>query len=260
MTSFTKYEPGMFSWIDLMAKDAAAAKRSYQELCGWDAFYNPTDQGGVYTQFLLRGQPVAGLGEMSDEMRASGMPAVWNSYVTVQDAEASTARAAELGASIQMPPMRIMDVGRMSILADPTGAHFSLWEPGTHVGSGIVNEPCSLTWNELSTNDPERAAAFYRELFGWTITVANDNGYLLIESNGRANGGIMSLGAEREGVAPPHCAVYLAVEDCDASVAKASELAAEVVMPPMDIPQGRFAIIADPQGAMIHLMKVLAPD
>ena len=166
MTTFTKYEPGTFSWIDLLTPDAGAAKRFYQGLCGWDAVDNPTDRGGVYVQFTLQDQPVAGMGEMSDEMKASGMPATWNSYVTVQDVDATTARAAELGATIAMPPMQVMDAGRMSILADPTGAHLSLWQPGFHLGAGIVNEPVSLAWNELSTNDTAAASTFYRGLFG----------------------------------------------------------------------------------------------
>ena len=259
MTTIAKYEPGTFSWMDLMTPDAAAAKRFYQALCGWDAVDNPTDQGGVYTQFTLRDQPVAGMGEMSDEMRASGMPATWNSYVTVQDLEATTARAAELGATVTMPPMQIMDVGRMSIFADPTGAHLSLWEPGTHIGCGIVNEPVSLTWNELWTIDAAAASAFYRDLFGWSIEVANEDGYLLIENGGRANGGILELGPERSQM-PLQWAAYLAVEDCDASIVAAAELGARVYMPPMDIPQGRFGVIGDPQGAAITLMRVDNPD
>ena len=259
MTTFAKYEPGTFCWIDLMSPDAAASKRFYQDLFGWDIVDNPTDQGGVYTQFLLRGETVAGLGEMSDEMKSSGMPAIWNSYVSVQDVEASTARAAELGATVAMPPMQIMYVGKMSILADPTGAHLSLWEPGTHIGSGFANEPVSLSWNELATNDSERAAAFYRDLFGWSIEIASDDGYRMIENAVRANGGIMELGADRAQT-PPHWAVYLAVEDCDESLAKASELGGQVYMPPLDIPQGRFGVIGDPHGAVLALMKLQSPD
>ncbi len=259
MTTFSKYEPGTFSWIDLMTPDAGAAKSFYQALCGWDFVDNPTDQGGVYTQFTLRDQPVAGMGEMSDEMKASGLPATWNSYVTVQDVDATAARAAELGATITLPPMQVMDAGRMSIFADPTGAYLSLWEPGVHLGAGIVNEPVSLTWNELSTNDTAAASTFYRELFGWSIEVANEDGYLLIQNAGRANGGILELGADRSEV-PPHWAAYLAVEDCDASIAKATDLGAQVHMPPLDIPQGRFGVIGDPQGAVITLMRVDNPD
>jgi hypothetical protein len=187
------------------------------------------------------------------------MPAIWNSYVTVQDVDASTARAAELGASVQMPPMQVMEAGRMSIFADPSGARLSLWQPGEHVGTGIANEPVSLAWNELGTKDANAASDFYRQLFGWTIEIANDDGYRMIENAGRANGGMREMGPEEAGI-PPFWAVCLAVEDCDARVAKASELGGQVYMPPMDIPQGRFAVIGDPQGAAITLMKVENPD
>ena len=254
MTTVPKYEPGQFSWIDLMTPDAEAAKRFYQALCGWEVLDNPTDHGGVYTQFLLRDTPVAGLGEMSEEMKASGMPAAWNSYVSVQDVEATTARAGELGGAIVMPPMQVMDAGRMSILADPTGAHFSLWEAGEHIGAAIVNEPVSLTWNELATREPEQAATFYRSLFGWSIDAAGDD-YLLIENNGRPNGGIALLGSERQDL-PSHWGVYLAVEDCDASLARAAELGGQIVLEALDIPQGRFGVVTDPQGGAITLMRV----
>ncbi len=59
---------------------------------------------------------------------------------------------------------------------------------------------------------------------------------------------------------PPQWAAYLAVEDCDASIAVATGLGAQVYMPPMDIPQGRFGVIGDPQGAAITLMRVDNPD
>ncbi len=258
MTIFTKYEPGTFSWVDLMSPDAAAARSFYQELCGWGAIDNPTDQGGVYTQFTLRDLPVAGLGEMNDEMKSSGMPAIWNSYVSVQDVEATTARASELGAGVVMPPMQVMQAGRMAILADPTGAQFSLWEPGEHVGAGVVNEPVSLSWNELASADPDQASRFYQDLFGWAMEEA-DGGYRVILNNGRPNGGIMALGPERAGM-PSYWGVYLAVDDCDASLGRAEQLGARVLVPAMDIPQGRFGTVQDPQGGVITLMKIDAPD
>ena len=258
MATFTKYAPGSFSWIDLMSPDAAASKAFYQALCGWDVHDNPTDQGGVYTQFMQDGQPVAGLGEMNEEMKASGMPAVWNSYVSVQDVADTTERAQSLGAQVVMPPMQVMDAGHMSIFADPTGAHLSLWQAGDHFGAGIANVPVSLGWNELATNDTEQAASFYRELFGWSISEMGD-GYLLIENAGRPNGGIMPLGPDRAGQ-PPSWGATLAVEDPDAKLEEATGLGGNVLMPPIDIEQGRFGVLADPAGAVITLMRIDDPD
>ena len=259
MTKLSKYQPGQFSWIDLMSPDAAAAKSFYQALFGWDATDNPTDQGGVYTQFTCEGQMVAGLGQMGEEMKSARVPATWNSYVSVQDVEACAARAAELGGSVVMPPMQVMDAGKMAIISDPTGAALSLWQAGQHVGAGLVNEPTSLCWNELATNDTERAAAFYRELFSWSLSDADGSGYLMIENQGQMNGGIRALGDEQANL-PPHWMAYVAVEDCDACCARSTDLGAGVIVPPMDIPPGRFAVIADPQGAVLTVMKLNQPD
>jgi hypothetical protein len=55
---------------------------------------------------------------------------------------------------------------------------------------------------------------------------------------------------------PPHWLVYFAVSDCDATVDKAKELGGAVFVPPTDIPPGRFAVLADPQGAMLAVMKL----
>ena len=64
MTRISKFEPGQFSWIDLMSPDAAVSKRFYESLFDWGSTDNPTDQGGVYTQFRCEEELVAGLGEI----------------------------------------------------------------------------------------------------------------------------------------------------------------------------------------------------
>ncbi len=151
MTEFAKFAPGQFSWVDLMTPNAEEAKRFYGELFGWDVIENPTDQGGVYTQFTLRDRHVAGMGEQSEEMKQAAVPAFWNSYVTVDNVDASAERAATLGGQLTMPVMQVMDAGRMAIIADPTGAQLSIWEPLEHIGAGIGNESDSFCWNELAT-------------------------------------------------------------------------------------------------------------
>jgi uncharacterized protein len=62
-----------------------------------------------------------------------------------------------------------MDQGRMAVIADPTGAMFGIWEPGSGIGAERMNDPGSLTWNDLVTNDTDAASRFYSELFGWTF-------------------------------------------------------------------------------------------
>lgn len=261
MARLKKYQHGQFSWVDLMTPDAGAAKEFYGALFGWSHVDFPTDQGGVYTQFKSQDLPVAGLGEMSSEMKDGGIPAFWNSYVTVDDADAIAATAEELGGSITMPVMQVMTAGRMAFLADAEGAHFAIWQPGEHAGAGLVNEPVSLCWNELLSKDIEAAKTFYSSLFGWKIDVVEDAPveYYGISNAGRINAGIIAWSSQI-GDVPPNWGVYFSVPDCDASVERVEELGGRSIVAPKDIHPGRFAVVADPAGAVFSVIFVRAPD
>ena len=80
--------------------------------------------------------------------------------------------------------------------------------------------------------------------------------YTIYKNGGVQAGGMMQIGKEM-GPVPPHWAVYFAVDDCDATVAKAGSLGAKTIVPPTDIPEvGRFGIIQDPQGAVFAVIKI----
>ena len=123
----------------------------------------------------------------------------------------------------------------MSVLADPTGAVFSMWEPRNSIGAEIVNVPGALTWNELATTDVERAKEFYGELFGWRLEDMEGGPmqYAMIYNGDRSNGGIRPL-SEMEAGIPPNWVPYFAAEAVDAAVAKAGELGGRVLVQPVD--------------------------
>ena len=73
----TSYAPGTFSWVDLATTDAAAAKAFYAGMFGWEMEDNDAGGGAVYTMCRLDGDAVAGLYEMTEEMRATGAPPNW---------------------------------------------------------------------------------------------------------------------------------------------------------------------------------------
>jgi predicted enzyme related to lactoylglutathione lyase len=244
----TSYPPGTFSWSDLQTDDLDRAKSFYGELLGWSYADIPIGDEAVYSMAQVGGHNVAGLGERQDE----STPPQWTCYVTVEDADASAARAAELGATLLAEPFDVFDAGRMAAFADPQGAVLSVWQPKENIGAGLVNAVGALTWNDLITPDVEASADFYRALFGWEIAEIEGSGgqYWSITNGGRLNGGIMPL--------PPggHPAwnLYFACEDTDATLAKAKELGGETVMGPMDVPNGsRFAILRDPSNAVFSV-------
>jgi predicted enzyme related to lactoylglutathione lyase len=230
----TSYPPGTFSWAELMTSDADAAKAFYTDVFGWDYRDTPVGEGRVYSTALLGGQPVAALYQ-------ADQPAQWNSYVTVVSADEAAARAGELGATVLAEPFDVFDAGRMAVIADPTGAAFSVWEPRAHAGAALVNGPGRLTWNDLITADPEAAAEFYGGLFGWTfLEIPDSGGYRVIQNDGRSNGGMMS----REGM-PPAWIPYFGHDDLDGLLNRVG-----AVTGPVAVPSGRFAVFADPQGAV----------
>jgi len=261
MARFESYAAGQFSWVDLMSKDPEASKAFYAALFGWKGADNRDDQGGGYTMFQMSGLDIAGMGVMSEEMKASGMPPVWSSYVTVEDCDASAAHARALGGELQMPVIDIEVggglVGRMTVLADPEGARISLWQPGRHAGAAIANEPGTFAWNELMTRDVDGARRFYGQLFGWDVAPIDgaENGYQEIRVGGRSNGGMLPWHAEM-GEMPAAWSVYFAVRDCDEAVRKIQELGGDQLVPPTEVGAGRFAVVADPQGAVFNVMAM----
>jgi predicted enzyme related to lactoylglutathione lyase len=248
----TTHAPGTFSWVDLSTTDQPAAKAFYGALLGWEALDLPIDENTVYSMQLVRGHAVAAISPQPQAQTEAGVPPLWNSYVTVESADEAAARAAELGGTVHAGPFDVMEAGRMAVIQDPQGAFFMVWQPGQNIGAGLVNEPGALCWNDLSTPDMDGAQAFYGALFGWTFTPmeGGDQPYVVISNKERANGGIRPL--DPPGM-PPNWAVYFAVEDLDASLARAEELGGAKLMGPIDIGIARFGVVADPQGAVFLL-------
>jgi predicted enzyme related to lactoylglutathione lyase len=215
----------------------------------------------VYTMLKLDGKDVGALYQMPAEMTSQGIPPNWLSYVSVTSADQSAAKAKELGATLMKEPFDVMEVGRMSVVQDPTGAVFAVWQAGTNKGAGIVNVPNSFCWNELATTDTGKAGDFYTGLLGWGKDVQNFGPmeYTMFTNGERPAGGMFKLTPEMGNI-PPHWLVYFAVDDCDAKTAKATELGGSVIKPPDDIPGiGRFSILLDPQGAAFAIIKMERP-
>src|SRR5215218_7004953 len=121
----TSYAPGTFSWTELVTSDADAAKAFYTSAFDWEYRDNPIGDGSVYSTALRDGRDVGAL-------YASDQPPHWNCYVTVESADATAARASELGATVAAQAFDIFDVGRMAVIVDPVGAALCLWEPKRH--------------------------------------------------------------------------------------------------------------------------------
>jgi uncharacterized protein len=176
---------------------------------------------------------VAAVVEQSSAERERGVPPHWNSYVSVEDAQAALVRAGELGATVVGDAFEIGEEGRIGALIDPTGAAVFMWEAGSHAGATLVNAPGALSWNELATTDAEAAARFYGDLFGWTFQTMEGpgGGYTVIFLGERSNGGIRELSPqERDAGVPPNWLPYFVVESANSAVVRAGERGAAVLM------------------------------
>jgi hypothetical protein len=251
---FTSHAPGTFCWPELATTDQKGASAFYRGLFGWDVKDQPIGPTETYTMFKMRDLEAAAAYTMRPEERKGGAPPHWNAYVSVVNADDTVKRAQAVGAKVLAPPFDVMDAGRMSVLQDPTGAVISIWQPNRHVGAKILREPGALGWTELLTNDPAAAEKFYTQLFGWKAKKGGD--YTEFSVGATPDAGMMKID-ERWGNVPPHWSPYFQVNDCDGTATKAKELGGRVNVPPSDIENvGRFAMLADPQGAAFSVIKI----
>ena len=257
-----EHAPGSFCWIELATTDAYAAKQFYSEMFGWEGTDTPISEEMVYTTLKLNGKDVGALYEIRPEDRyrgGKGVPTQWFSYISVTSADETAAKAKALGGTVLREPFDVMEHGRMAIIADPTGAHFCIWQAKQHKGIGVKGETGSLCWNELLTNDTERAKDFYTKLFGWNSKTDSGETPYTEWINGEEHiGGMMEI-QPFMGPRPPQWAIYIAVDDCDAKVEKAESGGATTSVPPTDIPKvGRFAELYDPTGGTFNIIKLSA--
>lgn len=243
MGARSEHQPGMFSWVDLSTYDVPAAKEFYGTLLGWRFEDTEIPGGGTYTMCRVGDDEVGAIAQATDRF-----PPSWNSYVTVLSADDAAAKARELGASVVVEPIDVMDAGRTATFADPAGAALCVWEPHESIGATRVNDLGCLMLNELHTADPAKALEFYFGLFGWgTEPMESEDRpeYKVITLDGRLNGGVFGV----RGLEPPGWIPYFTVPDRDGAAEETKEMGARELFRTDLEGEGGIAIFADPQGA-----------
>jgi uncharacterized protein len=249
----TEHAPGTFSWVELSTNDVDGAKNFYGGLFGWDFDDQeiPAEAGGgVYVMCEVDGDHAAAI---SQSREGDPTPPHWNNYVTVASADDAAAKGTQSGGDALMEPFDVMTAGRMAVLSDPTGAAFAVWQPNESIGAERVNDPGCLTWNELHTTDVDAAVRFYESVFGWTTDEVDTQGgprYVIISNGDRRNGGIMDA---QEGE-PANWMPYFVVTSRDAAADWIGDLGGKDLAR-MEMPQGKIAILQDPQGAAFGIWE-----
>jgi predicted enzyme related to lactoylglutathione lyase len=261
MPKKSEYSQGTPCWVDLQTTDQSAGKQFYASLFGWgyDDQASPGD-GGVYSMATLNGETVAAIASMPPGA-PDGMPPAWNTYIAADNVDAAVDNVGRVGGQVMMPAFDIGDAGRMAFVADPTGAIVGLWQANQHIGATLVNESGAVIWNELITDKPDSALAFYEAVLGIThstMEMAPGEQYRILKAGGVDVGGCMEPPMPGVG---NHWQVYFAVDDADATARKVSAEGGQVIAEPFDIPSvGRSAVLSDPQGAVFSVLKPTPPQ
>ncbi|MDN3355355.1 VOC family protein [Actinomadura sp. DC4] len=250
MTKLTTNHPsGSPCWVDIGVPDLRQAIDFYTALFGWEINEGPAETGG-YSMCLVDGSPVAALSPNRDPDIATYW---WNVYFATDDPDATVKLIGDNGGTVVMPPMDIMGQGRMALAKDPSGAQFGLWQGQAHTGAHIVGEPDSLCWTELTTPDSAASRAFYATVLERPVEDMGVPGfdYATIKVGEDGAAGIWGVPGEAA-----RWTVYFAVDDADGAVARATAAGGSVVREAQDSPYGRFAIVADPFGAALAVMRL----
>lgn len=246
---------GVPCWADLQLADPDAALGFYRAVLGWEVAGGGPDTGGFYVGGR-RGARAAAVGP-----GGGAGPAAWRLYLASADVEATARAVAAAGGTLLVPPGDVGDAGRAMHAADPSGAAFGVWQGGTHIGAGLVNEPGGLCWEDLRSTDPAAARDFYAAVFGYrteALEAAGPDYWLFFRPGEDAPlGGMGGLMGEP---GPSRWLVYFGVEDAGAAVEAAAAHGGRVARPPFATPYGTMAAVADPEGAVCMVVETTGAD
>ena len=253
------YQHGSPCWIELASQEAASGKHFYAALFNWQLKDMPIPEG-VYTLFAIDNDDIGAMYQLPKTSTELTTPTYWGIYFAVDDLNTTLEILKAHGGKVVVGPHVVGDAGQMAQCQDPEGTTFSLWQAGQHIGSIRKDEPNSLCWVELMCRKPDICKAFYSKVLGWLpqITLMDDFDYCEWLVGDTAIGGMMEMTPEW-GNMPSHWMPYIMVENCDATVAKATEIGGKVCVAPTDIPKvGRFSVLNDPQGGLFSVIKPLS--
>ena len=259
MPERSSYANGVPSWVDLGSTDVDKSIAFYGGLFGWEhADAGAPEETGGYGMFMIDGKIVAGLGPLQSEQQ----PPVWSTYLAVDDADATVAKATEAGGQVAMPVLDVMEAGRMAFLIDPDGAIVGIWQAGTTTGAQLVNEPGTLGWNELQCRSKDTALPFYTAVFGHEPEEMSGSfgEYTVLKIDGDVVAGLVQMNEMWPDGVPPHWHVYFVVADADAAVERIKELDGEVHVEPFDVEGiGRMSVVSDSNGTHFSIMQLANP-
>ncbi len=261
---FEQHAAGTFSWCDYTAVDREAACAFYNALWAWQ--YRDVMHNGqvVYSLIERDGLIVGGLPVPRPARKHGSSRASWQTYVAVDDVEEYTTRAAESGGTVLAQNIACGDYGWFSLIRDPQGVTFGLWQPGTLQGVQVKHATGTLMWTELNVRDVPAAKSYYHSVFGWKAEDEQQPTTMYTRFQYPSEpvpcevAGLLGIDPAWEDH-PPQWMVYFGVDDVADTLEQAQALGGTAIMGPMEVPTGIIGIIMDPWGAMMYIQKPNTP-
>ena len=251
---------GVPNWADCATTDLDAAEAFYAEIFGWRPERVVGSDGNVYSIQRLDGRMAAGIYELNDQMRAMQVPPHWGTYIEVDDVAATLELVKAEGGTVMDEIVEDPEVGTIAIIRDPVGAFLRIWHSLPQHGCEVFNVPGAMCWNELMTDEPQKAADFYEKVFGVrSESTQVPVPYTTLNVGERPVAGIMKNPPEAA-AAPSSWDVYFASDNVDETTEKAKAAGGQALHEPFDIPGvGRMAVLTDPPGAVFEIIKMEMP-
>ncbi|MDH5207340.1 MAG: VOC family protein, partial [Burkholderiaceae bacterium] len=253
--------PGKFIWADYFTSDVDAAKTFYSALFGWewrDIITAPADRYGVFYQ---DGIAVAGVAykPAQDSKRPYGR---WVYYASVEDVPAAVKAIEARGGSTLLPARSYADRGAFAVVADPESALFGVMRSSSGDPADYQSGVGQWLWVGLYATDVVAATRFYQAVFGYQVHEP-EPAYGVVEyvlsREGYARAGVLQVPPASG--AHPTWVAYVRVNDVAQSTAAAIRLGGTaLIAPDAAALNGDLAVVADPFGAPIGLIRWTYPD
>jgi uncharacterized protein len=253
-------------WVDTNSTDLETDLAFYTDLFGW----RPLRFGEEFADYtdLFIGDPDAGGKAVGGIMPNSSeflgdIPSRWTVHFHAADCEAATAQAEKLGGEVLVPAARVGDNLVYSIMADPAGAVFGIFQPlHDEMSIQAFGVPGAPMWFEYGAERLAGPVEYYRELFDWELNTPPETG----AGEPLAWAGLRARGADDE-FGGSHIAdevdrgygarwaVSFLVDSAGEAADRATGLGGSVVKPPFDVTGYRAAEIASPTGAVFGVVS-----
>ena len=245
--------PGKLIWVELVTPDLAAAERFYGGIFGW-TFRDIRTGDTHYAIAKVGDAPIAGL--LQRPAQPDRRQAAWLPFLSVSNVQEAGQRVIEHGGKELKPPRAYPLRGKQAIYSDPQGAVFAVLDSHSGDPPDVLAAPGELIWGAVMARDPDSAAAFYQNVFGYEVFELPSDArgeHLLLATENYARASVNPLPQATD--AQPHWVGFVRVTDVAHAADAAKTFGGRVLVEPhQDRHGGTVALVADPAGAAIGVM------